>query len=100
MLTDMRHIELHVVHTSTDAEAAVAAGLLEDHFYLTECASCGDDVGAADDFVPYVLCLDDESQWTTCLYCAEPITDPSIADDDFLEDTFDDDFDNFIEIDD
>lgn len=103
MLTGMRHIELHVVQTPTDAEAAVAAGLLDDHFYLTDCANCGDEVGATEDFAPYVLCLDDQVQWTICLECAEPTTDPVLdyeTDDDFLDLDLDDEFDNFVEIDD
>jgi hypothetical protein len=96
MLTGMRHIELHVVQTPTDAEAAVAAGLLEDDFYLTDCSACGDEIGAADEFVPYVLCLDEDFQWAICLYCAEPITDPVLM----VEPEEDDAFDNFVEIDD
>ena len=100
MLTGMRHIELHVVQTPTDAEAAVAAGLLDSHFYLTDCASCGDEVGATDEFAPYVLCLDDETQWTVCLDCAEPTTDPALFLDADEDDYLDDDFDNFVEIDD
>ena len=82
MLTGMRHIELHVVQTPTDAEAAVAAGLLEDDFYLTDCSACGDEIGAADEFVPYVLCLDEDFQWA------------------MVEPDEDDAFDNFVEIDD
>lgn len=92
----MRHIELHTIESETDVVSAVTAGLLDEHFPLTECAACSDALGssaASANFVPYVLCLDDESRWFLCEDCAEVVLDPKFDSDegDLLLDDYDDD---------
>jgi hypothetical protein len=72
----MRHIEIHVIETETDAHSAVSCGLLTDAQLVAACADCGDDVGALNTFEPFCLVLDDEDIWYLCTYCAEPVTDP------------------------
>jgi hypothetical protein len=99
----MRHIELHTIDTQQDVVSAVSSGLLEEHFPLTECAACADAVGssAADaDFVPYVLCLDDESRWFLCEDCAEVVLDPKFDSQEDLFDSEEDDDDDFLLLDD
>jgi hypothetical protein len=72
----MRHIEIHIIETESDAASAEQCGLLSDRFLVTQCWDCGDDVGALDRFEPYCLVLDDHDEWYLCTYCAEPVTDP------------------------
>lgn len=100
MLDRMRHIELHVVETETDAFSAVACGLLEDPALVTACVDCGDDVGALEVFEPYCIVLDDQDRWFLCTYCAEPVTDPGESTE-YLDDFSDDDEDDrFVILDD
>ncbi len=89
----MRHIELHTVESEADVVSAVNAGLLEEHFPLTVCAACSDGVGssaASANFVPYVLCLDDESRWYLCEECASDVLEPNFALDETDDLLFDD----------
>ncbi len=95
----MRHIELHTVENERDVAAAVSSGLLDDHFPLTVCAACSDGVGssaASANFVPYVICLDDESRWFLCDECAADVLEPhfALADDNLLfdDEDYEDDF--------
>jgi hypothetical protein len=95
----MRHIELHTVDNERDVAAAVSSGLLDDYFPLTVCAACSDGVGssAADaNFVPYVICLDDDSRWYLCDECAADVLEPNFALDDdnllFDDEDYEDDF--------
>lgn len=74
----MRHIELHTIETEADAASAFVSGLLDEHFPLTVCAACSDGVGSSasgTNFVPYVVCLDDESRWYLCEECASDVLD-------------------------
>lgn len=94
----MRHIELHTIETEADAASAFVSGLLDEHFPLTVCAACSDGVGssAADvNFVPYVVCLDEDSRWYLCEPCASDVLDPKFDSPDeqllFSEDIDDDD---------
>ena len=101
----MRHIEMHTIETDADVISAVSSGLLDEHFPLTVCAACSDEVGssaAAANFVPYVVCLDDESRWYLCEDCAEVVLDPHFAssDDELLISEDIDDEDDFFLLDD
>lgn len=103
MLDRMRHIEVHVLETETDAFSAVASGLLDDPAMVTACVDCGDDIGALETFEPYCVVLDDEDRWFICTYCAEPVTDPESTESyDYLplEDDEDDEDDRFVVLDD
>ena len=83
----MRHIEMHTIDSETDVLSAVSSGLLDEHFPLTVCAACSDAVGssaASANFVPYVVCLDEDSRWYLCEECAEVVLDPQFAKDDEL----------------
>lgn len=73
----MKHIELHTIDSHLDADSAVLSGLLDEHFFATDCNACGDEVGALDRFEPYVIVLDDKDRWFLCSYCAEVVTDPT-----------------------
>jgi hypothetical protein len=94
----MRHIEVHVIETESDAASAERCGLPAEPNLVTECADCGDDVGALDTFEPYCVVLDDKDHWYLCTYCAEPVTDPELDVDLYIAEPLDDD--DFIEIDD
>lgn len=101
----MRHIEMHTIETDADVVSAVNSGLLDEHFPLTVCAACSDGVGssaASANFVPYVVCLDDESRWYLCEDCAEVVLDPNFAssDDELLISEDIDDEDDFLLLDD
>lgn len=76
----MRHIEIHVIETESDAASASTAGLIPDAFFTTACSDCGDDVGALENFEPYCAVLDGEAEWYLCTYCAEPVIEPEYLD--------------------
>ncbi len=99
MLNRMRHIELHVIETESDAASAERSGLPADPNLVTACADCGDDVGALVPFEPYCVVLDGVAEWYLCTYCAEPVTDPQLDSDLYSAEPLDDD-DDFVEIDD
>lgn len=96
----MRHIELHTVENERDVASAVTSGLLDEHFPLTVCAACSDGVGssaASANFVPYVICLDDESRWYLCEDCAADVLEPDFSSDEedallFDNEDYEDDF--------
>jgi hypothetical protein len=96
----MRHIEVHVIETESDAASAELSGLPIVPNFVTACADCGDDVGALEDFEPYCVVLDDVHHWYLCTYCAEPVTDPELDVDLYDALPLDDDDDDFVEIDD
>jgi hypothetical protein len=95
----MRHIEIHVIETESDAASAEHSGLPTDANLVTACADCGDDVGALVPFEPYCVVLDGEAEWYLCTYCAEPVTDPELDVDLYDALPLDDD-DDFIVVDD
>ena len=99
MLNRMRHIEVHVIETESDAASAERSGLPADPNLVTACADCGDDVGALDRFEPYCVVLDGEAEWYLCTYCAEPVTDPELDVDLYDALPLDDD-DDFVVVDD
>lgn len=68
----MRHIEMHLIETAHDVDAANTAGL--DLFEDESCEQCHEQVGTTDDgFVAFVVCLDDEAEWIICAECANPV---------------------------
>jgi hypothetical protein len=68
----MRHIEMHLIETAHDVDAANAAGL--DIFDDESCEQCHEQVGSTDaGFVAFVVCLDDEAEWIICAECANPV---------------------------
>lgn len=72
--TDMRHIEMHVIENSHDIVLAAEAGI--EAFSAEVCEVCSQDVGDslnAFTFRPFVVVLDDESEWIVCTRCAEPV---------------------------
>lgn len=76
----MRHIEIHTIESEADSISAFSSGLLPEPFLTAACAGCGDSIGVLDkEFEPYVVVLEDEDEWYLCLYCAESVTDPEIA---------------------
>lgn len=72
MIKPMRHIEMHLIETAHDVDAASVAGLdiLDDE----RCEQCQESVGVTDDgFVAFVVCLDDEAEWIVCAGCADAV---------------------------
>ena len=70
----MRHIEMHLIENSHDIVLAAEAGI--EAFAAEACEVCSLDVGDtvnAYAFKPFVVCLDDESEWIVCALCAEPV---------------------------
>lgn len=85
----MKNIELHLMDSDGDVYLGVQAGLIdvEDTDEPT-CLNCAEDVGPIDGaFYPYVVALDDESQWVVCEECASPVVHPEGASEE--EDWFD-----------
>jgi hypothetical protein len=73
MIKVMRHIELHTIESEHDLVLAELAGL--DVSDSEVCESCFADVGSlgVHDFKGFVYCLDEESEWITCLDCADAV---------------------------
>ena len=70
----MRHIELHVIEEEEDLSTAEVAGL--DVYSTETCDNCMDSVGVIEEgasFNPFVVLLDDETEWIVCTSCAEPV---------------------------
>lgn len=68
----MRHIEMHLIESSRDVQSANAVGLETSDDEI--CEECLVPVGEVKDkFVPFVLLLDDESEWVVCADCASPV---------------------------
>lgn len=84
----MRNIELHLMDSNGDVSLGVQAGLIEpEEITDAECDNCRDGVGHVDGaFYPYVVALDDESQWNVCEDCASGVLDSSPTENAF--DTF------------
>jgi len=68
----MRHIEMHLLENSKDVQSANTVGLeVGDDEVCEECFKpVGEVVGV---FVPFLLLLDDESEWVVCAECASPV---------------------------
>lgn len=75
----MKNIELHLMDSNGDVDLGVQAGLIElTDTHDPNCANCSEDVGPIGaSFYPYVVALDDESQWVVCEECASPVLDSS-----------------------
>ncbi len=70
----MRHIELHTIENAEEQRLANEIGLETSDF--ESCETCFEPVGELADgkkFVPFLLALDDESEWIVCLECAKPV---------------------------
>ena len=70
----MRHIEMHLVENSADLQSAAQAGL--DVYDDDHCENCYRPVGdsrEAKSFVPFLIILDDKSEWIVCKECADPV---------------------------
>jgi hypothetical protein len=68
----MRHIEMHVIETVRDLDLADTAGL--DVYETESCEECFEPVGEdSGNFKPFVVLLDDESEWIVCSNCASPV---------------------------
>jgi hypothetical protein len=75
----MRDIEMHLIKNSHDERLAKLAGL--DVYEEETCAECRqlvgvDSEGAKQDFKPYVILLDQDSEWIVCASCASPVLGP------------------------
>ena len=62
-----------------DVDLGVQAGLIEStDTHDPNCANCNEDVGPIGNaFYPYVVALDDESQWVVCEGCAGGVLEPN-----------------------
>lgn len=69
----MRHIEVHLLESPEDRDSLNHVGF--DLFETETCDQCHEEVGEVPDseFVPYVVCLDEDDEWIVCAVCAEPI---------------------------
>lgn len=87
----MMHIEIHVIESDRDIDAAVQCGLLDGPFEIDPCEHCGEEVGVLGDFHPFAIVLDEEDQWTLCYECALPIFSPNSETNRYDEDDYPDD---------
>lgn len=87
----MKHIEVHLIESNRDVDAAVGCGLLDGPFAIDPCEHCGDEVGALGQFHPFVVVLDEDDQWTLCYECALPLVDPTAGDDGYPDEDDEDD---------
>lgn len=72
MIKHMRHIEMHVVESLHDFSLAEIAGL--DVYEEETCEECFEKVGELElKFIPFVVLLDEESEWIVCMECAKPV---------------------------
>jgi hypothetical protein len=73
MIKVMRHIEVHLLESPEDRDSLNHVGF--DLFEVETCDQCSEEVGEIPDeeFVPYVVCLDEDDEWIVCAVCAEPI---------------------------
>jgi len=74
MINGMRHIEMHLIENSHDIVLAAEAGI--EAFSAETCEVCSQEVGDNANpyaFKPFLVCLDDESEWVVCAKCADPI---------------------------
>lgn len=63
---------MHVIETVRDLDLADTAGL--DVYSTEACDECFEPVGEdAKNFKPFVVLLDDESEWIVCANCASPV---------------------------
>lgn len=69
----MKHFEAHTIENSEDVRIANEIGL--DVFDDETCEKCLRGVGETDmeKFIPFVVLLDDESEWIVCMECASPV---------------------------
>lgn len=69
----MRHIEIHLIENTHDLVLASQAGL--DVYDSENCEECSYEVGVTDSksFVPFLVLLDEESEWVVCKNCASPV---------------------------
>lgn len=69
----MRHIEMHLIESNHDAQQAELVGL--DLYDDDTCDNCHEPIGAShvEKFIPFVILLDDESEWVVCADCADPV---------------------------
>jgi hypothetical protein len=73
----MMHIEIHVIQTDRDVDAAVQCGLLDGPFEVEPCHNCDAEVGSLGDFEPFAIVLDEtDDPWIVCYDCALPIIEP------------------------
>ena len=74
----MRHLESHVAFNVHDVELAVLSGLVGQSIRDGGvCANDGREVGERlSGFVPFVIVLDDETEFLLCVECAQPILKP------------------------
>lgn len=73
MIKLMRHLEAHLIESPHDIVLAEKAGL--DIYEDDTCDNCHEPIGESrvEKFIPFVILLDDESEWVVCATCAEPI---------------------------
>lgn len=91
----MQHIEIHVIESDRDIDAAVECGLLDGPFAIDPCEHCSEEVGVLGHFHPFAIVLNGDEQWTLCYECALPLFDPTATDDDYdLDDEDEDDLDD------
>lgn len=69
----MRHIEMHLIESTQDAHDAELVGLTL--FDDDSCDNCHEPIGdnRVEKFKPFVILLDDESEWVVCSDCADPV---------------------------
>lgn len=69
----MRHIEIHLIENTHDLVLASQAGL--DVYDSETCEECSHEVGETDakSFTPFLVLLDEDSEWIVCAKCANPI---------------------------
>jgi hypothetical protein len=72
----MRSVEVHVIESTDDVFLGELAGLLspEDTDDL-QCSSCSADMGEMnnEEFVDFVVILDDKKTWFMCTECSEDV---------------------------
>jgi hypothetical protein len=75
----MRHIELHIIETASDVDAACLSGLLDNgEVDGLVCSTCEESIGEVNGVLyAFALVLDEtDNAWFVCLDCASPVLAP------------------------
>ena len=72
----MRHIEMHLIENSHEERLATLAGL--DVYEDELCSECKEAVGSnavdhEQQYKPFLIVLDDDSEWIVCKDCASAV---------------------------
>ena len=94
----MRSIEVHLIESRDDVILGLLAGLLEpaEMTDYLECPACSEEMGelSDDDFVEFVVMLDERRKWFICMECSDDVVNGYPTSNESVHSLFVDDLDD------